>query len=347
MVMDQGPSRIIGGMFGLESDVRVTDQPPFWHSSQLLLVNARSGLRLLIETKQPAQVWLPSYLCDVMVAAVQAAGKSPRFYPIDTDLKVSDDTWLSEVQPKDLVVAIDYFGFSADRNAIDGPRQRGARIVEDAAQALLSSHVGKDSDFVLFSPRKFVGVPDGGILRVDDASEWADLTPPPPPERWWLKAVTAGVLRKEFDQHGGDRRWFRLFQETELTAPTEEHAMSTLTRAMLQHSFDYSAIARQRVSNYLALAKSLGQWALYPSLPLGVVPLGFPVRLKARDQVRQVLFEEEIYPPVHWALAGVVPELFRASHLLSAEILTLPCDQRYNEQDMERISKILLREVGG
>lgn len=345
--MGQTQPRIIGGMFGLVSEVIRTDPPPFWRTSQVLLVNARAGLRLLIETLHPPQIWLPSYLCDVIVAAVTAAGLTPRFYPVGTDLRVSSNRWREAVQPNDLVVVIDYFGFSADNTVIEGSRRQGALVVEDAAQALLSSHVGTNTDFAILSPRKFLGVPDGGILWVNPTSSWADLTLPPPPNQWWLKAVTATVLRREFDRYGGDRHWFQLFQETERSAPSEKYAMSTLTQAMLQYSFDYGEIARQRTANYLALAERLRPWAVFPTLPAETIPLGFPVRTKGRDQVRQALFDEEIYPPIHWPLSGIVPKRFQASHQLSAELLTLPCDQRYNEQDMERISKIYLREVGG
>jgi hypothetical protein len=72
-------------------------------------------------------------------------------------------------------------------------------------------------------------------------------------------------------------------------------------------------------------------------LPDGVVPLGFPVRLKERDRVRQALFDARIYPPVHWPIAEVVPNEFGASHQLATEIMTLPCDQRYGAPDVERM----------
>ncbi len=45
----------------------------------------------------------------------------------------------------------------------------------------------------------------------------------------------------------------------------------------------------------------------------------------------------EIYPAVHWPIADVVPPEFETSHRLAGEIMTLPCDQRYDRSDMERI----------
>ncbi len=59
--------------------------------------------------------------------------------------------------------------------------------------------------------------------------------------------------------------------------------------------------------------------------------------------VRQRLFEAEIYPPVHWPIAGIVPSRFVESHRLNQEIMTLPCDQRYTTQDMDRIADIIVK----
>jgi hypothetical protein len=71
--------------------------------------------------------------------------------------------------------------------------------------------------------------------------------------------------------------------------------------------------------------------------------MGCPIRTKNRDEIRQALFKEHIYPPIHWSIRGVVPEFFEDSHRLSNEIMTLPCDQRYGREDMEKISELILR----
>ena len=83
---------------------------------------------------------------------------------------------------------------------------------------------------------------------------------------------------------------------------------------------------------------------MFPQLG-SIVPLGFPLRVLERDRVRDALFDQEIYPPVHWPLKGVVPRRFVESHRLSAEILTLPCDQRYCPDDMERMASIVTKAI--
>lgn len=91
------------------------------------------------------------------------------------------------------------------------------------------------------------------------------------------------------------------------------------------------------------LAEGLREMAIFPDLPEGVVPLGFPVRMAERDAARQRLFAEDIYPPVHWPIEDVVPPEFQSSHRLARWIMTLPCDQRCSPDDLDRALAILQR----
>lgn len=253
------------------------------------------------------------------------------------------------MRPGDLVILIAYFGFPCDEAVCAQVKQQGAWVLADASQALLSTKIGQSADFVLYSPRKFLGVPDGGILQINHPAGWPDLSLQAPPADWWLKTFTAAILRRDFDGapprfpagQGGKRQWLRLYQEAEREAPTGPYAMTELSRSLLLHYFDYPAIAAQRIANYRFLSTHLSEIALYPQLAPGVVPLGFPIRLRDQDRVRQLLFARAIYPPVHWPLAGWVPSEFTDSHRLSTEIMTLPCDQRYALADMESILQAL------
>ena len=113
--------------------------------------------------------------------------------------------------------------------------------------------------------------------------------------------------------------------------------MSELSAVLLLGGIDYATIATRRRRNFEVLAAALDDVALFTELPEHVVPLGFPIVVPNRDEVREAFFAERIYPPVHWPIASVVPEHFEDSHRLSANIMTLPCDQRYDERDMQRL----------
>ena len=335
---------IIGGLFGLECGLHPQGTTaPFLTGREVFLVNARSGIWLLVNQLQPPQVWVPSYLCHTITESIDPNITVLCFYEVDYDLRVRSNQWVSEVTSGDLVIFIDYFGFPFDHEIGARVKEKGAWVMEDAAQALLSCHVGTNSDFVLFSPRKYIGVPDGGILRVPESFPMSDIFLEMPPTAWWLKALQAVIMRHEFDDGLPSREWFRLFREAEDAAPTGPYAMTQLSWTILENAVDYSLIAQRRIDNYYALLERLAVYALFPRIEKAVVPLGFPVHVSNRDAVRQTLFDHEIYPPVHWAIEHIVPPEYEESHRLSRQIMTLPCDQRYGTEDMERIADVFLQ----
>ncbi len=336
---------LIGGMFGLETGTRGTRSP--FEGRGLHLANARSAIALVARETRPRMTWLPSYVCKAVPGALSAVGAPFEWYPVGGDLRVRELGWLSRVEPGDLVVLVDYFGWPMDRDCAREVRRRGARVLEDGAHALLSSHVlGPEADFAVLSPRKHLGVPDGGILLAKEgALDLSRIGLEEAPARLRQRALAACAGRRAFDERGGDRDWFRLFREVEAEQPIGSFAASELARTTLGSGFDWESARRRRLENHGTLAALLGSLALFPELPEGTVPLGFPVRHRSRDRIRDRLYSEEIYPPVHWPLAGFVPGTFRESHELAGEILTLPCDQRYGREHMERIARLVLDEA--
>ena len=338
---------IIGGMFGLETmPAEGATPPPFLREGARLLLNARCGIWTVLEQVKPRQVWMPSYLCGAMLSAVDRRKTRIRFYPVDCNLVLAARDWLADVNEGDVVLFIDYFGYPCDAECARAAKQRGAWVLEDACQALLSRHVGAVADYVIYSPRKFLGVPDGGVLLANRGAPLTLAAEASAPDAWLLKALEAGIQRREFDRHGGERRWFELFQEIEAGMPVGSFAMSEVARSILMHGSDYEALAGRRRENYAWLVKELPELAVLPDLPPDVVPLGFPVRHPQRDTIRRGLFEENIYPPVHWPVPAVVPSEFADARRLAGDIMTLPCDQRYGRDDMDRMIRAI-RAGGG
>jgi dTDP-4-amino-4,6-dideoxygalactose transaminase len=337
-------SKIIGGMFGLPRKISHNKQSdPFNVQKQTLqLINARSCIYILVQHLSPSQIWIPSFLCNAIVESVSLSNVKTRYFEVNNHLEITSLEWLENVRDGDLVIVIDYFGFPQETSFLMRLKSTGAWILEDACQTFPTEDIGVYSDFVLFSPRKLVGVPDGGILNFKGSVDltYYDLQPPPP--NWWLKVFKAALLRREFDIYGGDRYWFTLFQDSEADSPIGEYEMSELSKNLLIHNFDYDDIANTRLNNYLTINNHLSEIALFPNINYGVIPLGYPIILPNRDKVREILFSHNIYPPIHWSIEGVVPKLFHQSHQLSSRIMTLPCDHRYNSRDMERMVKIIL-----
>jgi hypothetical protein len=338
---------VIGGMFGLElfecnASLKAREVPRFLNKHHFLFATARSAVKVLVRTLRPATVWLPSYICGVVIDAAREPGVRVRFYEIDQSLNIPGDDWLAEIQTADLVLFADYFGFETWSVHAAEAKARGARIAEDACQAMLNKDFSPHSDYIIFSPRKFVGVPDGGILLAGKNAELPDADLPAPPALWLLQTTKASILRSEFDRYGGKRKWFKMFQFVEANGPMEPCRMSNLSAAILR-IVDWATIKKRRRRNYEFLLSELGDLAIFPYLPRDVVPLGFPIRVRNRDRLRELLFKERIYPAVHWDIADLVPREFASSHRLASEIMTLPSDQRYGRDDMKRMAAKIKR----
>lgn len=332
-------NRIVGGMFGLADPVPCSmPRLPFLNGDATFFVSARSAMRFVIRQRNPRRIWMPSYLCETMLQALEGTGAELVFFPVDYDSQITDHKWLQRLGHHDIVVLISYFGFAIPEDLCRAVHERGALVLEDASQALLSSHVGRHADFVVYSPRKFIGVPDGGIL-VNFSGQVIEGVKSlvPPPEPWWLNAFMASLLRREFDQHGEDRKWFELFQDSEANCPVGDYASSELTRMLLLHTFDYADVAARRRANYQFLLSGLKDVALFPHLPANVVPLGFPIRVSKRDELRRWMFDLEIYLPIHWPVPYQVPAEFTDCRRLANDILTLACDQRCTEIDLAKM----------
>jgi dTDP-4-amino-4,6-dideoxygalactose transaminase len=306
----------------------------------------------VLRALRPRRLFLPAYLCPVLIDVAHRAGTPVELYPVDLDLRTDPDA-LADAGPRDAVLAIHYFGFANPLLAALARRPDPPVLIEDGAQAFLSGHVGRHGAFALYSPRKFLGLPDGGLLWDRDGRIPRDQALEPPPVGWWLGSLRAGLLRRDHDVRGGepvgaagpDREWYRLSKQANDTDPVGAYRMSDLSRAILLGGTDFRAVAERRRANYARLAAALWDIAIFPELPDDVVPLGFPVRVLDRDAVRARLYADDVYPAVHWPLTGAVPAGFTDSHALERAIMTIPCDQRYDEADMRRIGS-LVRAAG-
>ena len=74
------------------------------------------------------------------------------------------------------------------------------------------------------------------------------------------------------------------------------------------------------------------------------MPLGFPVRVRAPEDFVAKLARLRIFAPRHWRelVAESPPERERA---LQATLVTLPCDQRYNLEDMSWVAEAARRAL--
>lgn len=332
-------ARAIGGFLPLEcgSGKEADGVLSLWGVAEhnaWMFANARSALAHLIQATDVRRLLLPAFICPELAQAA-SQDVSVGYYPLNARLSPNVDALFSLLRPGDCVVGVDYFGrqpepdfcaFVADRNDI--------LWVEDRAQALLPAQEPW-TNWVLYSPRKLFGVPDGGILVCLDE----DVAPTAYSEECAEDRVLPRVLRRDDTLERDNALWYAAYQDVEAGMTVSCEALSATTHQILSN-MDTEPVIRCRKHNFNSLAESLPDIAFFTGEAEDFVPFGFPVRVRERDRVWKALSDRRIFAARYWPHLPSDPAMFPEAHALSGELLLLPCDQRYDEYDMRTVAAV-------
>ncbi len=342
---DRAMTRPIGGFLPLRLPIGV---PPIqsvlaeWTGDGArtwFLHNARSALHALWDVAKPRRVWLPAYVCSEVAQAVPL-GIDARYYPLDETLAPHVDFLSTQVQDSDHVLAIDYFGRPVNPEFISFVRSRPEiGWVDDRAHAL-DSPDSAWGDWTVYSPRKLCGVPDGGILVARQKA----LPPLATVPSIDLAFALPSLARFEDVDETANERWHADYVREEDAMSVGTQAMSRLALELLKAS-DARADREVRRSNYEVLNSRLREWAFIADPKICFAPLGFPVRVKSAATLANCLSEKRIFAARHWKALPSDPLTFASEHQLAGELLTLPCDYRYDEMDMHRVADAVIEAV--
>ncbi len=127
------------------------------------------ALKHLFKLNNTMRVWIPVYICRSVVDTIKECGLKHVYYDIDHFLKPK---WKEiSLEKDDLFIIVHFFGISQDSTEIKKKLSNAkAILIEDGAHTIpfifYGSH-GKVGDIAIFSLRKSLGVPDGGILVIN------------------------------------------------------------------------------------------------------------------------------------------------------------------------------------
>ena len=320
----------IGGYFEFELPLdrknRITDEG--------IAVNSGShAFRLLLQRLRARKVWLPDYTCEVMAQAAKAENVEVAFYPVGYNLEPSDLPDLSASD--DILVINDYFGVKDSfvkefiNHLPEGVSRE--RIIADCAQAL--GCVLPPGVCGLKSPRKFAGLPDGGIAIFPGEANEDGL-----PEGRSRRRCGSLLTRLEEKASEG----YAEFKAASASLHSEGiTSMSPLTRRLL-NSIDFERIADRRRNNYRILAEYLT-----PRNPLAehidpdpYMPMVYPL-MTDDSSLRDRLIKNKIYVARYWPTFTPPLPPDSVATQLSERIIPLPIDQRYGAEEMYRILKVI------
>lgn len=310
----------IGGYFPLEL-------PHYeeYHKDAIRLNTGRNCLEYILRARGYKKVYIPYYTCDVVLEPFKKLSIPYEYYRVDIHLEIRD-----KIEPKDgeAMLYTNYYGLK-QRYAEKLAKQYGSRLIVDNTQAFYSKPIAGIDTF--YTCRKFFGVPDGAYLYTDRLLD-VELEQDQSYER-----MLSLTKRIDLSPEAGYQN-FRDTSNALVGQPIKR--MSKLTQRMMQ-GIDYEAVAERRRTNYQMLQEVLGKENNI-ELPLedDAVPMVYPYLVPVKC-LREKLIENNIFVARYWpsVLNSTVPD--DIDYLMAYQMQPLPIDQRYCEEEMNRIIEIV------
>ena len=311
----------IGGYIELD-----TYSLPMLHENGIALNCGRNALAYLLRARNIKKLWIPRLICDSVTDVCKREGVSFSFYGIGRDFLPVQEIVLGEDE---------WFYFVNYYSRFDNQKtaeliSRYPRVIVDQAQSYFQPPIpGVDT---IYTCRKYFGVADGAFLYTNTKL----VESLPEDTSFERMRFLLGRFERSASEFYGE-----YVANNQLFASEPIKQMSKLTRNLL-HGINYEFVKRTREENYRLLHNELGELnELEPGSNTGTFM--YPLLLQNGAKIRKRLQSEKIYIPTLW------PSVFDwcgeddTEYYMAENILPLPIDQRYHQEDMRYLVKEIIK----
>ncbi len=229
----------IGGYFELET--------PYYnghfHNNLLKLNTGRNALEYILKVKKYSKVYLPYFMCDVILEPFKKLNIAFQFYYIDKNLEAKFDYKI--IKKNEAFLYINYFGIKD--NYINSIASKNFNLIIDNTQAFFSLPIKNIDTF--YSARKFFGVSDGAYLYTDKTLN-LDL-------KQDISYQRISHLLKRIE-YGAEYSYHDFIKNDDILINDDIKKMSILTDKIL-NSIPYKKYSEIRKNNFNYLHKKLSK----------------------------------------------------------------------------------------
>ena len=296
-----------------------------YHKNAIRLNTGRNCLEYILRARRYQRVFIPDYICEVILEPFRRLGISYEFYHIDKNLEIIDDISL---RADEALLYTNYFALK-QRYVEKLAALYGNQLIVDNTQAFYAPPLEGIDTF--YTCRKFFGVSDGAYLYTDTR-----ISTPIERDVSWSRTTH---LMKRIDLSAEEG--FADFQKTDSSLDNNPmRKMSKLTERLMQ-SVDYRISAKKRRANYTLLHRHLKS-SNRLKLPLeeGVVPMVYPYWTDD-EGLREQLIKHQVYVACYWPNVINWTSSEHTASCLARLLLPLPIDQRYGITEITRILEII------
>ena len=299
-----------------------------YYKNVVQLNTGRNALIYLIKAKNIKKIYLPYFMCNSISLILRKYSIEYEYYHINKEfLPIIDE----KAKDNEYIYIVNYYGQISNKKVLMVKEQYNS-VILDNTQAFFQKPI-KDID-TIYSCRKYFGLPDGAYLSTGVVFN-EKLEEDQSASR--MKHILGRFERQASEYYSEFKKNEDPFRELPIKK------MSKLTENILG-AIDYQRIIELRNRNFKILNDNLKPTNILDiKTPFGA--FAYPYYVENGIETRKRLAEKKIYIPTLW------PNVLKDNSETSIEfdyaanILPLPCDQRYGVKEMEYIINNL-KELG-
>lgn len=312
-------SKEIGGYIELD-DINGEE----YHNKAIALNSGRHCLEYLIKAKHIEKIYIPYFLCSSIKEVCEKCNCKYEYYHIDENFNIQFDKSLFK---NEYIYIVNYYGQLQEKAKIQY-ENKYKNIIIDNAQAFFDKPM--ENIDTLYTCRKFFGVADGGYLYTDVYLK-DTISIDKSYERIKYILGRYEIDAKTFYKDSADNNDNFINEELKY--------MSKLTHNLLKR-IDYNKVAKKRSENFKYLYNEfLDINKLKLCVPYGAFM--YPLYIENGRELKKFLIENKIFVPTLWNDVYEITDENSIERKLTDNIVPLPCDQRYDINDM----KIIINKV--
>jgi hypothetical protein len=312
----------IGGYFEFE----FSRNEPFLHENGVLLNTGRNALEYVLKTiPKISRIYVPYCTCHTVMQPIEVLDLKYTRYHINERFEIQDDIHLNS---DEYIIYTNYYGMM-DEYIRTLNCKFGDRLIIDSAQGFFSpDNLCKK---IIFTPHKFAGITNGAIAFSDLPYIGEHIETDVAFQRTsHMFARYDGPAITAYDDYKANMRQSR-------NQPIRR--MSNLTFRMCRN-LDFDLIAKKRIANINYLHSKLCDTNLLKVDLCNKPLLAYPYWTKD-STLRSKLQQANIFCPTYWP--NVLEWCYSEDmdYILSKEIIPIPIDQRYGQDEMDYILNVI------
>lgn len=288
-------------------------------------------------------VLVPEYTCSTVTEPFFQLHWKVVTYKINKQLRIDTIDFANKVESEQpsVVIVHPYYGQDLndiELNCLKQTKKQGYKLVMDITQCLYTKQYIDFAEYYVTSLYKWYPLVDGSVLITteDFAGE------KPESSNYVARQKEAMFLRGSYFETGSNymkdisRRINKeaiAMNHTGLVA----HSMSTFSRKLYRLA-DPKSVSTKRMANGIFLHNNIrfNDKIQQVIATIDNAPIYYPIYCHDQLYVQKVLAAQQIYAPILWPIDPNI-NLSDESMWTYTHLLALPIDQRYSQQDLQRI----------